>query len=67
MYNNINGITFDRQWMGDMIPVIKKHLPDFRTELNTTNDANLKTLINNALPTIQDHLKQLQVLRGKMM
>jgi putative membrane protein len=67
MYNNINGITFDRQWISDMISGHQKTLADFRTELNATNDANLKTLINNALPTIQDHLKQLQVLRGKMM
>jgi putative membrane protein len=67
MYNNISGITFDRQWIGDMISGHQKTLTDFRTELNSTNDANLKTLINNALPTIQDHLKQLQILRGKLM
>jgi putative membrane protein len=67
MYNNISGITFDRQWVGDMIAGHQKTLTDFRTELNTTNDAALKALINNALPTIQEHLKKLQVLRGKMM
>jgi len=67
MYNNISGITFDRQWVGDMIAGHQKTLSDFRTELNTTSDTNLKTLINNALPAIQEHLKQLQVLRGKMM
>jgi putative membrane protein len=67
MYNNISGITFDRQWVGDMISGHQRTLSDFRTELNTTSDASLKALINNALPTIQAHLKQLQVLRGKMM
>lgn len=67
MYNNISGITFDRQWVGDMIAGHQKTLSDFRTELNTTSDTNLKILINNALPAIQQHLKQLQVLRGKMM
>ena len=67
MYNNISGITFDRQWVGDMIAGHQKTLTDFKTELAQTNDANLKTLINNALPTIQEHLKQLQMIRGKMM
>jgi len=66
-YNNISGITFDRQWVGDMIAGHQKTLSDFRTELNTTSDTNLKNLISNALPAIQEHLKQLQVLRGKMM
>ena len=67
MYNNISGITFDRQWVGDMISGHQKTFTYFRTELNTTSDTNLKTLINNALPAIQEHLRQLQVLRGKMM
>jgi putative membrane protein len=67
MYNNISGITFDRQWVADMITGHQKTLADFKTELTVTNDANLKTLINTALPTIQEHLKQLQILRGKMM
>jgi putative membrane protein len=67
MYNNISGITFDRQWVGEMIAGHQKTLSDFRAELAQANDANLKTVINNALPVIQDHLKQLQILRGKMM
>src|SRR5690349_24276816 len=64
MYNNISGITFDRQWVGDMISGHQKTLTDFKTELTVTNNASLKALINNALPTIQDHLRQLLVLRG---
>jgi len=67
MYNNISGITFDRQWVSDMIGDHQRAISDFKTELSTTSDASLKALINTALPTMQQHLKQLQVLRGKMM
>lgn len=66
-YNNISGITFDRQWVSDMIAGHQKTLSDFKTELTVTNDTSLKALINTALPTIQEHLRLLQVLRGKMM
>jgi putative membrane protein len=67
MYNNISGITFDRQWISDMTVGHQKAIADFKMELTKTNDAGLKALINNALPVMQDHLRQLQVLRGKMM
>ena len=67
MYNNISGITFDRQWISDMTMGHQKAIADFKMELTKTDDAGLKELINNALPVMQEHLRQLQVLRGKMM
>jgi putative membrane protein len=67
MYNDISGITFDRQWISDMITGHQKAIADFKVELTKTDDGGLKALINNALPVMQEHLRQLQVLRGKMM
>jgi len=67
MYNNISGITFDRQWISDMTVGHQKAIADFKMELTKTDDAGLKQLINNALPVMQEHLRQLQVLRGKLM
>jgi putative membrane protein len=66
-YNNLNGMSFDRKWISDMIIGHQKAINDFRNESVRTNNAQLKTLITNALPTMQEHLRQLEALRSKIM
>jgi predicted outer membrane protein len=64
---NLSGNDFDRQWISNMIIGHQKAISEFRSELTKTNNTQLKTLITGALPTMQDHLRQLEALRGKMM
>lgn len=65
--NNLSGNAFDRKWVSDMIIGHQKAISDFRSELTRTNNTQLKTLITNALPAMQEHLRQLEALRSKMM
>lgn len=66
-FNNVTGMDFDRKWISDMIMGHQKAISDFRSEQMRTNNTQLKTLITNALPTMQEHLRQLEALRSKMM
>ena len=66
-YNNLTGIDFDRKWISDMIMGHRQAISDFRGELSKTTNTQLKTLITNALPAMQEHLRQIEALRNKMM
>jgi len=66
-YNNLNGNDFDRKWVSDMIIGHTKTLDEFKAELAKTQNTDLKNLITKSLPTISEHLKQLEALRNKMM
>jgi putative membrane protein len=66
-YNNLSGNDFDRKWVSDMIIGHTKTLDEFKAELGNTQNADLKNLITKSLPTISEHLKQLEALRNKMM
>jgi len=66
-YNNLSGNDFDRKWISDMIMGHAKALNEFNAELGTTQSGDLKNLITKSLPTISDHLRQLEALRNKMM
>jgi putative membrane protein len=66
-YNDLSGMDFDRKWISDMIIGHREAINNFREELTRTNNAQIKTLISNALPIMQDHLRQLEALRAKMM
>ena len=66
-YNNLSGNSFDRQWVSDMLSGHLKTVSEYRAELNSNPDARLKNILQQALPKIQQHLSQLQSLRGHMM
>jgi len=66
-YNNLSGNDFDRKWVSDMIIGHTKTMNEFKTDLGTTQDANVRNVITQALPTISKHLRQLEALRNKMM
>jgi len=65
--NNLSGNAFDRQWVSDMIAGHMKTINEFKTELGKTQNADIKNLITKSLPTISEHLRQLEALRNKMM
>src|SRR5205823_15064616 len=65
--NNLSGNAFDRQWVSDMIAGHIKTINEFKTELGRTQNADVRNLITKSLPTISEHLRQLEALRNKMM
>ena len=65
--NNLSGNEFDRKWVSDMIMGHTKTINEFKAELGKTQNADVKNLITRSLPTISEHLRQLEALRNKMM
>ncbi len=50
------GAAFDRSYVEAMVAGHKAVIAEFEREINTTTNADIKTLAQDALPTLQEHL-----------
>lgn len=58
----LSGEQFDKAYVADMIKDHKKDVGDFQKESTSAKDPDVKNFAAKTLPTLQDHLKQVQSL-----
>ena len=61
----LSGKAFDRAYMRDMVVDHTKDVSEFRTESKSGKDPDVKSFASQALPTLQDHLKQAKSIAPK--
>jgi rubrerythrin len=54
------------KWVSDMIMGHAKTINEFKTELNKTQNVDIRSVITKSLPTISGHLRWLEALRNKL-
>ena len=68
--NNINksskGNDWDKAWVDHMVSAHEDAISLFEKGQNNVKDAELKTMITNALPTLHAHLDMMKQLQDKM-
>lgn len=52
----VNGSTFDRDYINDMVSDHKADISEFQKEINNGSDPSVKQLAQMALPTLHEHL-----------
>jgi putative membrane protein len=62
----LSGAAFDRAYVDEMVKDHRKDVADFRREAGRARDADLKTWAGKTLPTLEDHLKQVQSLQTQL-
>ncbi len=60
------GADFDKDYVSMMIDDHKKDIAEFKKNGNKLADADMKTFIMNALPTLQKHLDSIQAIKKRM-
>ncbi len=60
------GKDFDKKWTKEMIDRHEESINKFERRLDNTEDAELKTFINNTLPTLRTHLDRLEACQEKL-
>lgn len=60
------GKDWDKAWVDDMVSGHEKTIGKFEGAQNQVNDAELKTMITNTLPTLRSHLSMVKDLQNKM-
>jgi putative membrane protein len=61
----LSGKAFDHAYMRDMVIDHTKDVSDFRMESKNAKDPDVKNFASQALPTLEDHLKQAKGLAPK--
>ncbi|WGV24342.1 DUF4142 domain-containing protein [Halotia branconii] len=56
--SKLSGANFDREYMNEMVQAHQKDVSAFQNEAQQGQDADLKALVTQALPTLQEHLQQ---------
>jgi putative membrane protein len=64
--SKLSGAEFDRAYVEEMVKDHRKDVTDFRREAERARDADLKTWAGKTLPTLEDHLKQVQSLQAQV-
>lgn len=54
----LSGEKFDHAYMADMVKDHKKDISEFQLESKNLQDPELKSFVDQTLPTLRDHLKQ---------
>jgi putative membrane protein len=62
----MTGDAFDHAYVKMMVKDHKKDVADFSKESKSGKDSDLKSWAGTTLPTLQDHLKMIQDMSGKM-
>lgn len=55
--SKLNGVTFDRAYMKDMVMDHRKDIADFQHEANDGQDPDVKAWAGKTLPTLREHLR----------
>jgi putative membrane protein len=62
----LSGGAFDRAYARDMVRDHQQDITEFRKEANTGKRDTIKTFAAEALPTLQDHLKEARQIEQKV-
>lgn len=57
---------FNKEWCKDMVDSHEKSIRKFETRLQKTEDPDLKTLVNKALPHLRMHLEKVKACEEKI-
>jgi putative membrane protein len=64
--SKMTGANFDHAYVKMMVKDHKKDVADFAKESKSGSDSDVKSFASTTLPTLQDHLKMIQDISGKM-
>ncbi len=64
--SRLSGASFDKLYVSSMLKDHIKDVSDFKKEANRGKDADVKSFASKTLPTLQDHLKMIQGIKGQM-
>jgi putative membrane protein len=56
----LSGDQFDRAYVNEMLKDHKKDVAEFQRESKSGKDSEIKSFASQTLPTLEDHLKQVQ-------
>jgi putative membrane protein len=62
----LSGAEFDRAYVDEMVKDHRKDVSEFRREAGQAKDPDLKAWAGKTLPTLEDHLKQIQGLQAQV-
>jgi putative membrane protein len=64
--SKLNGAEFDRAYLSTMIDEHKKDLSEFRKQADKGDNAALKTLAQQTIPTLEQHLQLAEDTQSKL-
>jgi putative membrane protein len=64
--SKLSGAEFDRAYVNDMVRDHRKDVAEFKREAERAKDPDLKAWAQKTLPTLEDHLKQVQQLQAQV-
>jgi putative membrane protein len=64
--NKLQGADFDREYVKEMVKDHKKDVAEFRRMHSGAVDPNLKAWIDKTLPTLEDHLRQIEGIQSRI-
>ena len=64
--NGLSGAVLDGQFMTMMVEDHQKAIIEFRKEVNSAQDEDVKYYAEHTLPTLQEHLQKAQMLQDKV-
>ena len=64
--SKLQGAEFDREYVKEMVKDHKKDVAEFRRMHSGAVDPNLKAWIDKTLPTLEDHLKQIEGIQSQI-
>ena len=62
----LSGAEFDRAYVGEMVKDHRKDVKEFQREADKAKDPDVKAWAAKTLPTLQDHLKQIEDVNTQM-
>jgi putative membrane protein len=62
----LSGAEFDRAYVNEMVKDLKKDVKEFQREAEKAKDPDVKSFAGKTLPTLQDHLKQIEDIQTQV-
>jgi putative membrane protein len=62
----LSGPAFDRAYVDEMVKDHRQDVADFQRQATTGKDPEVRNWASQTLPTLQDHLKQVQALQAQL-
>jgi len=62
----LSGADFDRAYVNEMVRDHQKDVSEFKKEATRAKDSDLKAWADKTLPTLEDHLKQVQQVQAQV-
>jgi putative membrane protein len=65
-FETLTGKAFDSAYIKEMVNDHVKDISEFERALSQASNADIKQFVNEALPTLRDHLKMAREIAGKL-